>query len=158
MFPLESYCEDNIINISDEVIVIDSSGDLNGSETVISISDTSNADCDSIIVISDESENSSFNSIISISDTSNAECGSAIVISDDSKNSTFPSFDFASSMKMLLPQPRTSTPSFQRIADAAAAAKQNDRECHHNFFVFLYFFTCLSDRKMNRTYFLLFFT
>lgn len=96
---------DSIISISDDVIVIDSS-----SESIVNI---------------DDSNISGGHSILTISDTSKDGCVSVITINSDSEISTAPSFDFESSMKMLLPQPRTSTPVLQRSAIAAVMKAKN---------------------------------
>lgn len=109
MYALKKNCSDSIIEISD--------GSLNLS--IITVSDDAsivNVSSDaSVITISDTS-------VISISDTSVSECQSIITVSDGSE--TYPSFDFETSTKLLLPQPRTSTPSLQReAAEAAAKAK-----------------------------------
>lgn len=136
----ENICNDNIITISDDVIVIDSSSD-----SIITISDTN---C----------------SVINISDDSNAEC-SYIVISDDdsAKSLSLASFNFETSMKMLLPQPRTSTPFTQRsavdsessVVDAERSAddavtKARNRECNTNSFVFIiYVFLLFACKTFN---------
>lgn len=145
MFPHSSYnniYDDTIINISDEVIVLDSSSsDTNGSGNVININDTD------YYSITRNSE-----SVISISDSSDADCGSTIVISDDSKNSSYPSFDFVSSTKMLLLQPRTSTPSLRIAADAVVAADtENDRECYLMNFCLACFYIHKKKKKKNQT-------
>lgn len=123
----DNTCNDTTIAISDDVIVIDSSIETINSDSIITISDTS---C----------------SVINISDVSDASC---VVISDDDdkvKSSSFPSFDFETSLKMRLPQPRTSTPFFQRSAadsdsnavddDCCAGDVVENRECKSNSFVF----------------------
>lgn len=83
--------------------------------TIITMSDDSDM---SIISISDDDilVISSDNSIITISDISRNDCDSVVNVSD----ATSPSFDFETSAKMLLPQPRTSTPSLHREADEAS--------------------------------------
>lgn len=88
----------SIITVSDDVSIVD-------------ISDTS------VINISSDT------SVITVSDISVSDYQSVINVSDGSEIS--PSFDFETSEKLLLPQPRTSTPSLQReAADAAAKAKK----------------------------------
>lgn len=123
MSTADKYYECSIINISDDVIGIDSS-----SESVINISDdiiVIDSSSESVINISDSSSNVS---IITISDKGNDECGSIITINSDSEKSTSPSFDFESSVKMLLPQPRTSTPVLQRSAIDAGTMKAKKRK------------------------------
>lgn len=102
------HCIGDVIDISDDIITI--------SDDVITISDD-------MIVVSSDSE-----SIVNITDTSGST-----VVGDGSKHT--PSFDFDSSSKLLLQQPRTSTPVLQRSAvDDANKAKK--REFLHSFAIF----------------------
>lgn len=110
MYSYKKNCSDNIIEISDDSINVSI---ITVSDDVINISSDV-----SIITISDAS-------VITISDTSTSEFASIINVSDGCETS--PSFDFETSAKLLLPQPRTSTPSEQREA-ADAAAKAQIRE------------------------------
>lgn len=97
----------SIITISDISIV-----------TISDISIMTISDDDDVVVVSSD------NSIITISDTSLNDCDNVINVSDGS-NDTSPSFDFETSAKLLLPQPRTSTPGLHgEAADAATKAKK----------------------------------
>lgn len=110
------FASDTNIIINDAVIVIDSSIE-SMSDDVILIESSIESLNDDIIVIDDSHES----------------------VPDDVVN--FESLIFVSSMKMLLPQPRTSTPSSQRMAHSAAAATdENDRKCHVNFFFYIFDF------------------
>lgn len=89
------------------------------SAEVINISDEVIVISDDVIVISDSS-------VGNLSDVSGGECVN-ISVSKEGDDIT-PSFDFESSSKMLLPQPRTSTPLVQR-SFVDAAIKRKKCEC-----------------------------
>lgn len=102
----------------------------NCSVEIINISDDVIVISDDVIVISSDSDSS----VINISDTSEY---ASIAISAEC-----PSFDFESSAKKLLPQPRTSTPMVERsFFDSAMKAEKREFKLileDVNFFVFFF--------------------
>lgn len=118
---------DNVITISDDVIEIDSSSSISdGSVTEnINISDRNISECDSIITVSDASftdvgNASERDNIIIVSDAS-------IITVSDATEITTPSFKFDTSTKLLLQQPRTSTPVVRRSAVEFVIDLQNGK-------------------------------
>lgn len=133
---IDSSGAENDVNSSDIdiITVIDSS-------SIITISDSDRSNDDSVIVVNDSS-------VINISDSaSNIENDNAMIISVSSASvinisdsssidcyENSPSFDILSSSKLLLPQPRTSTPSVQQIAFDTAHNLKNCKFFFSSFF------------------------
>lgn len=136
-------CNDNIISISDDVIVVSSSSSDDSSSNCEKV--VENKGCsghiitisDDVIVVSSSTSSSSTGNfsncekVISVS-SDGGECENVIIITDDDRNSLI-SFDFESSSKLFLPQPRTSTPLPQRRADDEA----DNCKCDSVFFILI---------------------